>query len=50
MQRPDDREEFLKQQNVAILATIGPGRKPHAMPIWHIYEEGYIVMSAGRTS
>ena len=50
MQRPDDKEEFLKQQNVAILATIGPGQRLHAMPIWYIYEEGHIVMSAGRTS
>ena len=50
MQEPTDREEFAKQANVAVLATVGPGQRSHAMPIWYVYEDGHFVMSAGRGS
>ena len=43
------REEFLKQANVAILATVGPAGA-HAVPIWYLYEDGAFVMSTGRGS
>ena len=44
-----EREEFLKQANVAILATAGPAGA-HAAPIWYLYEDGEFVMSTGRGS
>ena len=44
-----EREEFLKQANVAILATVGPAGA-HAVPIWYLYEDGEFVMSTGRGS
>jgi PPOX class probable F420-dependent enzyme len=44
-----EREEFLKQANVAILATVGPAGA-HAVPIWYLYEDGVFVMSTGRGS
>src|SRR3990172_165522 len=44
-----DREEFLKQANVAILATVGPAGA-HAVPIWYLYEDGAFLMSTGRGS
>jgi len=46
----DDREELLKQPNVAILATVGRGGRPHAVPIWYLYESGVFIMSTGRGS
>ena len=45
-----DIEEFLKQVNVGILATIGPGSRPHAMPVWYVYEDGRVVITAGHGS
>ncbi len=45
-----DRDEFLKQANVAVLATVGPGGRAHAAPIWYLYEDGVFLMSTGRGS
>ena len=51
MTRPTDRAEaFLHEPHVAVLATVGQRGRPHAMPIWYLYEDGAIVMSAGRGS
>src|SRR3970282_121824 len=44
-----EREAFLKEPNVAILATVGP-KGAHAAPIWYLYEDGEFVMSTGRGS
>jgi PPOX class probable F420-dependent enzyme len=44
------REEFLKEPNVAVLATVGPGGRAHAAPIWYLYEDGVFIMSTGRGS
>ena len=44
-----EREEFLKQANIAILATVGPAGA-HAAPIWYLYEDGVFLMSTGRGS
>ncbi len=45
-----EREEFLSQANVAILATVGPNGGAHAAPIWYLYEGGEFVVSTGRGS
>lgn len=50
MTQQEDREEFLKQANVAVLATVGPGGRAHAAPIWYLYEDGVFLMSTGRGS
>ena len=50
MQEPFDRDKFLNEANIAILATTGPGRRPHAMPIWYLYEDGHFIMSVGADS
>ena len=50
MQPHDEREQFLKQPHVAILATIGPGNRPHAMPIWYLYENGDFIILTGEGS
>src|SRR3990172_7943354 len=46
----DDREEFLKQANVAILATVDARGRAHAAPIWYLYEGGVFLMSTGEGS
>jgi PPOX class probable F420-dependent enzyme len=48
--KPEQREEFLKQSNVAVLATVGPGDGAHAAPIWYLYEDGVFIMATGRGS
>ena len=50
MSEPEEREEFLRQANVAVLATVGPGGRAHAAPIWYLYEDGVFLMSTGRGS
>ncbi len=50
MSEQEDREEFLKQANVAVLATVGPGGRAHAAPIWYLYEDGVFLMGTGRGS
>ena len=50
MQETVDKETFLSEPNVAILATTGPGKRAHAVPVWYLYEEGRFIMSAGATS
>jgi PPOX class probable F420-dependent enzyme len=46
----EDPQEFLKQPNVAVLATVGPGGRAHAAPIWYLYKDGALIMSTGRGS
>ena len=36
----DEREAFLADLHVGILAIDEPGRGPMAMPIWYIYKDG----------
>jgi PPOX class probable F420-dependent enzyme len=43
-------EEFLAEANVAILATVDGKGRPHAAPIWYLYEDGALLMSTGRGS
>jgi len=50
MARQEDREEFLKRANVAVLATVGPGGRAHAAPIWYLYDDGVFIISTGRGS
>ena len=45
-----EREEFLKEANVAVVATVGQGERAHAAPIWYLYEDGVFIMSTGSGS
>ena len=45
-----DRDAFLAQPHVAILATMSPGNRPHAMPVWYIVEDGALLILTGRGS
>ena len=46
----DDPETFLQEANVAILATVDKNGRPHAAPIWYLYEDGEIIVSTGPES
>ncbi len=45
-----EREEFLKEANVAVLASVDGRGRAHAAPIWYLYEDGVLIMSTGRGS
>ena len=46
----EQAEAFLHEPQVAVLATVDRQGRPHAMPIWYLYEDGVVIMSAGRGS
>ncbi len=43
-------EEFMAEPNVAILATVDRRGRPHAAPVWYLYEDGALLISTGRGS
>ena len=45
-----DRDAFLREAHIAVLATRGADGRPHAAPIWYLYEDGVFVMITGRRS
>jgi PPOX class probable F420-dependent enzyme len=50
---PLSKEEikaFLRQPNVAVVATVGRGGEPHAVPTWYEYDDGQIVLHMGLRS
>jgi len=44
------QEDFLHEPNVAILSTVDKKGRPHALPIWYLYEDGELILSTGRGS
>lgn len=50
MSKQENREEFLKQPNIAVLATVDRKGHAHAAPIWYLYEDGVFFMVTGRGS
>jgi nitroimidazol reductase NimA-like FMN-containing flavoprotein (pyridoxamine 5'-phosphate oxidase superfamily) len=49
MTRPE-REAFLAAVHVGVLAVDEPGRGPHALPIWYLYEDGEILIGIDASS
>lgn len=45
-----DRDAFLQEANVAVLATVDSRGRPHAAPVWYLYDDGVFVISTGRGS
>ncbi len=43
-------EEFLKQANVAVLATVDRRGRAHAAPVWYLYDDGAFIISTSRGS
>ncbi len=50
MSDEESRDGFLREPNVAVLATVSRGGRAHAAPIWYLYQDGAFVMSTGRGS
>jgi len=46
----EERDAFLAESNVAVLATVERRGRAHAAPIWYLYDDGVFVMSTGRGS
>ena len=44
----DFREEFLAGANVAILGTVDAKGRPHATPVWYLYDDGAFRISMWR--
>jgi PPOX class probable F420-dependent enzyme len=45
-----EQDDFLKQANVAVLATVDRRGRAHAAPIWYLYEDGEFLMGTGEGS
>ena len=45
-----DLQEFLKKANIAVLATVDGKGRPHAAPVWYLYDNGDLLVSTGEGS
>ena len=45
-----EREAFLADVHVGVLAVDEPGRGPHALPIWYLYEDGEVLIGIDGSS
>lgn len=46
----DDIEDWLRQPNIAIVATVAADGQPHAVPTWYEYDNGEIIFHTGLRS
>ena len=44
----DSPEKLLAEPSVCVLATVGRDGQAHAMPMWHLYEDGKLIFMTGR--
>ncbi len=44
----DEQRKFAAEANVAVLASVDGKGRPHATPIWYLFEDGEFVLSVGR--
>jgi PPOX class probable F420-dependent enzyme len=42
---PDHLDEFLKQPNPGVIASLRPDGSPHTAPTWYLWEDGRIVVN-----
>jgi len=45
-----EREAFLRGANVAVLSTVDSRGRPHAAPVWYLYDDGVFRISTGEGS
>ena len=50
MQLSAAAQAFLLEPNIAVLATVDDRGRPHATPVWYLYEDGAFVISTTRAS
>ncbi len=46
----EEREAFLREANVAVLSTVDAKGRPHAAPVWYLYDDGVFRISTGEGS
>ncbi len=46
----DERDEFLRQPNTAVLATVDAKGRPHAVPLWYLWTGEVFEMIGGKDS
>ena len=46
----EEREAFLRAANVAVLSTVDSRGRPHAAPVWYLYDNGTFRISTGADS
>ncbi|HSP54227.1 MAG TPA: pyridoxamine 5'-phosphate oxidase family protein [Dehalococcoidia bacterium] len=46
----ESQSSFLDEANVAVLATVDQRGRPHAAPVWYLWDDGELVISTGRGS
>lgn len=44
----DEQKRFAAEANVAVLASVDGKGRPHATPIWYLFDDGEFVLSVGR--
>jgi PPOX class probable F420-dependent enzyme len=44
----EKQDTFLREANIAVLGTVDSQGRPHATPIWYLYDGGEIVISVGK--
>ena len=44
----EQQRDFAEDANVAILATVDGKGRPHATPIWYLFDGGEFILSVGR--
>lgn len=47
---PEQLEAFLRQPEIAVLATVGAGERPHAVPVWFLWDDGVAYFTTARRS
>jgi PPOX class probable F420-dependent enzyme len=47
---PEEITAFLDEPHIAVMATVRPDGRPHAVPIWYEYDAGEIVFHMGPAS
>ena len=48
MALPDAVLKFLQEPNLAVLATVGPGGRPQATPVWFLVEDDHILINTSK--
>lgn len=42
------KEELLREPNIIVLSTVDAKGRPHATPVWYLYDDGEIRISVGK--
>ena len=43
-------DDFLAEPNIAVLATVRPDGRPHAVPMWYLWEDGAFFFGTAKGS